>query len=109
MSVVTNVVLVTGLVDKARVEEINGWLYEQGMGSVVKADQYAGGSKAMEVDVYLGAFNYLDELAFGDFCVAQPWEWPQDFCLLTQTEDYPRRVWYRNTDGTQAVVEAAES
>lgn len=108
MSVVTNVVLVTGLMDEPQVEEINQWLYDNGFGSVVRVDQHAGGSKVMEVNVYLGAFNYLDESSFVEFAQTRNWRWPEEFSLFVQTEDRPSRI-FQNTDRTQRDREAAES
>lgn len=86
MSVVTNVILSTGLVDTGPVEEINEWLRSKGKGELKKVDRYAGGNKSMEVDVYLGAFNHLDTAAFQPLVKALHWAWKEEFLLICQTE-----------------------
>lgn len=92
MSVVTNVVLMTGLVDGEAVEALDDWLQEQGHAPMRELSSMASGHKAMEVNVYLSAHNYLDEDAFIKFATGLSWRWPEEFCLITQTEDYGRRV-----------------
>lgn len=58
---VTNVML-TGLSSHIIAKKLNEWLVsdDNAYGSLVEVSDHAGGTKALETHVYLGAFNYLD-------------------------------------------------
>ncbi len=55
MSAVTNLIFVASCMSD---EDVKPFADKY---SFVKVDDYAGGPKAMEADVYLAAHNYLDE------------------------------------------------
>ncbi len=63
MSRVTNLILVSNIAlgDNCS-EHISKWLeayYSNPKARLLKIDQNAGGNKAMEIEVFAGAFNYL--------------------------------------------------
>ncbi len=74
MSIVTGVILVTFLNDGSmdddtyeNVEALNRWLVEtrgRPCDQLVRVDQHAGGGKRLQCDVWMAAFNMLDEDAF---------------------------------------------
>lgn len=98
MSYVTNVVLMTSLLDDKIVHEfINTWLVSQGQGELAKINEYAGGNKAMEVDLYAGAFNHLNEEAFIPVVVSPNWRVPEELVLVVQTEMEPVQVYKGKT------------
>lgn len=67
MSVVSNVML-TGLGCGVVAKRLNSWLNdekaERNFGELRQVDKHAGGRKAMETDVFMGAFNYLPDAEF---------------------------------------------
>lgn len=66
MSNVTNIILIMPACgDELDVKMINDKLLElDGHYTLNQVDEHAGGLKAMEVDVYMGAFNGLDVSEF---------------------------------------------
>lgn len=98
MSYVTNVVLMTSLLDDKIVHEfINPWLVSQGQGELAKIDEYAGGNKAMEVDLYAGAFNHLNTEAFIPVVIAPNWRVPEELILMVQAEMETAQVYKGKT------------
>lgn len=82
MSYVTNVVLITGMLDDVTVYE---YFNKKGI-VLAQVDEYAGGSKSMEQNVYIGAFNHMDtENLVQNFKTAR-WKWPEEAFLYHQTE-----------------------
>lgn len=74
MSHVTDVILSIGLLEEsddaenpALIAEINTWLDEREKGTLARVDQFAGGRKASQATIYLGAFNYLPIDGLADF------------------------------------------
>ncbi len=62
MSVVTNIIVIIPCCsDGTDIKKINSkLLHLDGNHYLKQVDQYAGGNKAFETDVYMGAFNYLN-------------------------------------------------
>lgn len=85
MSLVTNVLLKC-LWEQPCVDKINEWLEEHEKGKLAKVDGYAGGRKFMELDLYAGAFNYLDVIAFIDVVDGQPWDDREHVQLFIQEQ-----------------------
>lgn len=88
MSHVTNVILcIGGLDDDWYVQnEVNPWLAKQGVVRLFKPvsgwgdddpTAYTAGSKVMEADVFLGAFNHFDLDEFIAMLRAIPWKEPK--------------------------------
>src|SRR5215218_2926506 len=97
MSVVTNVLLSIGL-NGAGEEDPNPYtaalnaFFPPGQG-LVNADAvperpgWYGGTKYLEVDLYVGAFNHLDRRAFVTHLRGIAWEHPEDVQLLICAQD----------------------
>lgn len=66
MSRVTSVIIVSSIIDSKVITVLNEWIVEHYGCGLKRVDSYAGGNKAMEVDVYAGAFNFLDVHKFKD-------------------------------------------
>ena len=83
MSHVDNVILAFEEREAADfIARINGWLeenaYHQIFGPPLKSVGAAyGGSKVLEADLYVGAFNYFPEAKFFKFLRTLPWTQPQ--------------------------------
>lgn len=78
MSLVTNVILSLPMCCEDKSEAINQWLLDRGhkrpMPNLGEHGEAYGGYKALEADVYVGAFNYLETDEFVAFIRALPWE-----------------------------------
>lgn len=78
MSVVTDVILMVPIDGGRRViNDINTRIATAtrapGHG-LIKVDRYAGGNKAVQADVYMGAFNYLTRQDVLAILAAAPWD-----------------------------------
>lgn len=75
MSKVTDVVILAPLSAERSpaMSAINAWLDERHYGQLVEVSDHAGGTKAMQARVYLGAFNYIDVAAFTAMVKGAPW------------------------------------
>ena len=97
MSVVTDIILVTAMNDGAQgedrydsVDRLNALLSEIRQGrpdTLVKVDQHAGGTKAMQCDVWMAAINMLDEDAFVMAFLSIDWGDPECAQLMLKSED----------------------
>lgn len=56
------------------IQEINRYLSSKGKGELEKVDGYAGGRKALQAEVWMGAFNYLEIPEFVATVAAQHWQ-----------------------------------
>lgn len=78
MSVVTDVILmVPPDSGPALIRDINARIeavVASPCSGLNKVDRYAGGNKAVQADVYMGAFNYLSRQAVLDILAAVPWD-----------------------------------
>jgi hypothetical protein len=101
MSWVTDVILIFSLEEEydddeefldsvPALDNINAWLEENGYGILVDIGEFAGGGKAMQTNVYGGAFNFLKIDAFIKLVKAQPWREPENVQLLIQDEEESR-------------------
>lgn len=68
------------------VDEINAWLTEQGKGVLTDLADHAGGNKHMQINVWGGAFNYLDLDGFLQHVASRRWEEPEHVTLLWNDE-----------------------
>lgn len=94
MSVVTNVILKTGLQEELGVQQVNERLssLDSHHSPFVSCDDtrkgmrsYAG-SKALEIDLYPGAFNHLHLQDLLDSIRAAHWDEPEEVQLFVQGE-----------------------
>lgn len=65
---------------------LNAWLDEAGKGSLVYVSRYAGGNKALQSIVAIGAFNYLDIPRFVAYARSLQWEDPDSAQLAIKDE-----------------------
>lgn len=96
MSIVTSVILVTAMNDGndnddsyVSVDKLNRWLLEtrgRACDQLERVSQHAGGGKCMQCDVWMGAFNMLDEEAFARAVQAIDWSHPDCVQLMLQSE-----------------------
>lgn len=61
-------------------------LEERPKSPLEKVDGHAGGDKAMQCDVFIGAINYLDINGFIEVFKSIKWEYPEDIQLLIKDE-----------------------
>lgn len=98
MSVVTNVILTVPCWERRGnvCERINEF-FEPGSGFRNIGDA-AGGTKHLEADVLVGAFNYFDLGAFIDHLNTIRFENPENVCLFVKEQEDDRfieRIWRR--------------
>lgn len=99
MSVVTNVILYIdpledgdpdeGIMPKP-IKAINEWLEDHGKGSfgfIPPAAHCVGGHKALEVDLFLGAFNHLPLDKFLEAVFSQNWEYPANVQVFVKEQE----------------------
>ena len=55
--------------------------------SLKRVDQHAGGDKNMEVDVYMGAFNWLSTSELLEKFNSIEWKWPGHVQLMICEQD----------------------
>ena len=90
MSVVTNVILKTSLHDKAAAGFIKRVTNLTDGGVLEKVDQHAGGSKVMELDIYMAAFNNLDMAELRAIFFQTPWTFLDSVQLFVQEQEEER-------------------
>jgi hypothetical protein len=96
MSVVTNVLICLNLLEEIDdqattppISEINDYLSSRGYGGLARVDDLAGGNKAFQAGVWLGAFNHLNIKEFMDVVKSRDWLCRDDVqVLLKKEEDY---------------------
>ena len=92
MSYVQNIIVITAYEDTV-VQELDAWLVEEQQiaprSALVQVDQYAGGIKAFEADVWVGACNYLKIDAFVKFVKRLKVKscYPESFQVFLRDED----------------------
>jgi hypothetical protein len=89
MSRVTNV-LVTAGIDEPGVPVLNKWLELENYGVLHNVTLAAGGSKAVEADVWLGAFNYLNLKEFASAVERVKWESPGSVAIFIKEQEDER-------------------
>lgn len=94
MSRVTDVILTASLQEEPgetrtypAVEELNTWLRERRFGELKEVSEAAGGTRAMQALVFLGAFNYLDLSEFVEAVKAAPWRDSEGIALFVKQEE----------------------
>jgi hypothetical protein len=96
MSVVTDVIICLSLSEEIDdegttppVAEINDYLRSQNYGKLARVDDFAGGNKAFQAAVWMGAFNHLNVSEFMDFIKSREWQSREEVqVLLKKEEDY---------------------
>jgi hypothetical protein len=85
VSLVHGVILKTFLRDSG-VEEINRYLTQEHKAPLVKVSQHAGGNKALEHHLWIGAFNWLDIEALIEVFRRVKWCYPDLVQLFVKHE-----------------------
>lgn len=95
MSHVTDVILTVSLLEQndvypadvyPAVEALNTWLSERDKGELKRVDSFAGGRKAVQAAVFMGAFNFLDIPEFVAAVAAAPWGYRDGLALFVKNE-----------------------
>jgi hypothetical protein len=94
MSRVTNIVLSVYGGDVNLMDQVNSFIGD-GKGFVSVDDEalpkgWYGGTKYLEADLYIGAFNYLDLPAFLEHLRSLPWSEPRSVQLFLRDQDDER-------------------
>lgn len=86
MSSVTNIIVTSSILndDPQFLQSVNEKLKQYGF--FVNVTKYATSYKAVEAQVWLGAFNYLDLRVFLNAVHAVPWEDPEDLRIFIQRQ-----------------------
>ena len=95
MSYVTDIILVTMIDDGAELEDtqpnadqLSRYLsVNHGGACLNKMDAYAGGNKAMQCDVFMGAVRSMDAAIFIEAFKAIEWEFPECAQLFIKEEN----------------------
>jgi hypothetical protein len=70
-----------------RINEVNAWLAQHRFPPLLDIDQHAGGNKRMQINVWGGAFNYLDlEQFITEGVLARDWEEPKHVTVIWNDE-----------------------
>jgi hypothetical protein len=106
MSCVTDVIVVCGLTEESEesrldspvptLERLSDWLEENEKGRLVRLDSSAGGRKAMQCVVALGAFNYLDIPDFLAHAWSLKWEDDEAVQIFIKDEEDDLFTAYRH-------------
>ena len=95
MSVVTNVILILDN-ESREILQLNCWLKENAQGTLALLPLGAeGGTKYMECDVYLGAFNHLDVPGFVEAFRSGKYDDPETVQLFVRKQEADRFTEYR--------------
>ena len=93
MSFVTDVILCVGLSEEQgedifpAIDFVNAWLESEHYGKLNHLNGNEGGFKAWQIDVFGGAFNYLNTDQFIHCLLNAPWEEPDRVQLIIQGEE----------------------
>jgi hypothetical protein len=115
MSVVTTVILTCGIMEDPETDDVfpaidflNAYLTEQNKGTLTRLTDHFGGHKYPQINIFGGAFNYLDVEGFVEQLLKAPWHSIDDVTLLVNGEhdECAREVRLTKADGYN--VEARE-
>lgn len=93
MSVVTNIILNIGISEneEERMKEVNNY-FDNGVSFVSVDDEklprgWYGGSKMLECNIYIGAFNHLYFDDFMKHLQSVKWEYPKQLQIIVKGDD----------------------
>jgi hypothetical protein len=92
MSVVTNIILSIGISEKPeRIKEVNKY-FDNGICFVSVDDEklprgWYGGSKMLECEIFIGAFNHLYFEGFMEHLKSVKWEYPEILQVIIKGDD----------------------
>lgn len=87
MSRVTNVVITTGPSDwsdeaDAGIHAVQTWLEANGHPKLAEISDKAAGRKAFEVELWAGAYNWIDEEGLVSTIRTAPWRTPDEVAVI---------------------------
>lgn len=94
MSIVTSVTIITHCAENTIVPAINGWLLTHGCSPLIQIDSHSGGNKAMQCNVWAGAYSrMIDDLP--KVFAALSSDYPENLVMIIQPEEGPTEVHYQ--------------
>lgn len=95
MSYVTNVILYIGILNDvdAKIKEVNAYFEDDSFNGLVSVEDeklpngWYGGSKYLECDLFIGAFNYLNLRNFINHLKSIEWDLDSPVQLIVLDED----------------------
>lgn len=95
MSVVTDIIITCSVMEEQdggfpAIDHLQSYLLEHEKGRLAHLNGHEGGYKAWQVEVFGGAFNYLDLEEFGERIKTAPWIEAENVVVLAQEEHEER-------------------
>lgn len=91
MSIVTNIIIKTRVDEHDVINYLNWYLVKQEKGILKQTDNFAGGRKAMECDIFMGAFNMSDTGKIIEIFKTKKGEYDQLF-IMEQDDDLFKEI-----------------
>jgi len=120
MSQVTDIILCCSLSEEhgddsfPPIDHVNQWLVAEGKGQLNHLNRAMGGGKAMQADVFGGAFNYLNIAQFISVVCDAGWERPDCVQVMIKGENDelfglvhlrdPERMLRKESERAQAAI-----
>lgn len=92
MSNVTNVIFVTSVDEDRAILALRVISSFVDMGWQSLQDYVTGGSKNLECEMFVGAFNYFDEQKFIDELKMVKWRYPEELQVMVRRQDDDRFI-----------------
>lgn len=87
MSNITNIIFVTSVDEDISMQALREISSFVDMDWQSLKDEVTGGTKILECEVYVGAFNYFDENKFIDELKSIKWNYPEELQVMVKRED----------------------
>ena len=95
MSDVTNIIFALSIVDvdRGKMDEVNTYFVDKGIKPLVSVKDerlpraWYGGSKSLEAELYLGAFNHLDLDEFIKHVRTISWRFPESVQIIVKEQE----------------------
>ena len=114
MSNVTNVILHISILEEGQedepilpIGELNKCL-EDLHTSFSRVDQYAGGGKVFEAEVFMAAFNHTPTAEIVRLVKIQSWKYPQDVQLFIMEQEEDRFIEHRIAQAPQGSTDIVD-
>lgn len=86
MSCISNMIFMFSSTDKCNIKEINKWLEREDYGQLTSLQQYAGGYKFFEAQIFAAAFSHFLLDDFINFIKKLSWNEPEIIQILIKGE-----------------------
>lgn len=95
MSVITNIIMQTNRDEEDFIARVQDWLTNNNREKIIEVSDLVGGSRAMELDVYMAAYNHFKNDEFLEFLcsIESLLFYPDKAVLIMQTHDDDSIVW----------------